>query len=87
MARDRPGDLLAGVGAILRVARLGNTASVAISVLMAFPAKEIRVPVVLLFANDDAVTYRVVLERWKAGTTDPTVKKAIAAQLKPQAVR
>ena len=42
---------------------------------------------VLLFANDDAVTYRVVLERWKAGTTDPTVKKAIAAQLKPQAVR
>ena len=86
MARDRPGDLLAGVGAILRVARLGDAASVARSVLMAFPAKEIRAPVVLMFANDDAVMYRAVLERWKVGTTDPTVKKAIVAQLNPQAV-
>ena len=86
MARDRPGDLLSGVGAILRVARHADAASVATSALMAIPAKEIKVPVVLLFTNDDAVTYRAVLERWKAGTTESRVKKAIAARLKPQAV-
>ena len=87
MARDRPGDLLSGVGAILRVARLADAASVARSALMAIPVKEIKAPVVLLFAKDDAVTYRAVLERWEAGTTDLTVKRAVAAQLKPQAVR
>ena len=86
MARDRPGDLLSGVGAILRVARLADAATVARSALMAFPAKEIKAPVVLLFAKNDAVTYRAVLERWKAGTTDSTVKRAVAAQLKSQVV-
>ena len=86
MARDRPGDLLSGVGAILRVARLADAATVARSALMAIPVKEIKAPVVLLFANDDAVTYRAVLERWEAGTTESRVKKAVAAQLKPQAV-
>ena len=54
--------------------------------LMAIPVKEVKAPVVLLFANDDAVTYRAVLERWQAGTTESRVKKAVAAQLKPRAV-
>ena len=86
MARDRPGDLLSGVGAILRVARLADAAPVARSALMAIPVKEIKAPVVLLFANDDAVTYRAVLERWEAGPTESRVKKAVAAQLKPRAM-
>ena len=87
MARDRPGDLLSGVAAILRVARLSDAASVAKSVLMAIPAKEIKVPTVLLFGDDDAVTYRAVLERWEAGTTESRIKNAVATQLKPRAVR
>ena len=86
MARDRPGDLLSGVGAILRVASLVNAASVATSALMAIPAKEIKAPVVLLFSKDDVVRYRAVLARWEAGATESTVKKAVAAQLKAQAV-
>ena len=85
MARDRPGDLLSGVGAILRVARLADAASVAESALMAIPAREIKAPVVLLFAADDAVRYRAVLERWEAGTTESRVKKAVAVQLNPRA--
>ncbi len=84
MARDRPGDL-AGVGAILRVARLADAASVAATALMAIPAKEIKAPVVLLFANNDALTYRTVLERWRDGTTESSVKNAVAAQLNPRA--
>ena len=87
MARDRPGDLLSGVGAILRVARLADAAVVATSALMAIPAKEIKAPVVLLFGYDDAVTYRDVLERWRDGTTDSRVKKAVAAQFNPRAAR
>ena len=85
MARDRPGNLVSGVGAILRVARLADAPMVAKSSLMAIPAKEIKAPVVLLFADNDAVTYRAVLERWKAGTTESRVKKAVAAQLNPRA--
>ena len=85
MARDRPGDLLSGVAAVLRVARLGDAASVAESALMAIPAREIKAPVVLLFAGGDAVTYRTVLERWKARTTESSVKRAVAGQLKPRA--
>ena len=42
MVRDRPGDLLAGVAAILRVARLADAAAVATSALMVIPAAEIR---------------------------------------------
>ena len=84
MARDRPGDLLSGIGAILRVARLAEGTAAANNALMAIPAKEIRPPVVLLFANDDVVTYRDVLERWRARTTKATVKRAVAAQLNPQ---
>ena len=87
MARDRPGDLLSGVGAILRVARLADAMSVAASALMAIPAKEIKAPVVLLFGNDDAVTYQGVLERWRDGTTESSVKRAVAAQLNPRVVR
>ena len=87
MARDRPGDLLSGVGAILRVARLADAASVATSALMAIPAKEIKAPVVLLFGSNDAATYRGVLERWRDGTTESRVKKAVAVQLNPQAAR
>ena len=82
MARDRPGDLLSGVGAILRVAKLAEAASVAESALMAIPARDIKASVVLLFAADDAVRYRAVLERWRAGTSEPVVKKAVATQLK-----
>ena len=87
MARDRPGDLLSGVGAILRIARLADAAPVATRALMAIPAKEIKAPVVLLFGNDDAVTYRDVLGRWRDGTTESRVKKAVAAQLNPRAAR
>ncbi len=86
MARDRPGDLLAGVTGILRVAELADAASAATTVLMAIPATEIKAPVVLLFADEDAVTYRAVLERWKSGTTESRVKRAITTQLKPKAV-
>ena len=86
MARDRPGDLLAGVAGILRVAKLADAASAATTVLMAIPAPEIKAPVVLLFADEDAVTYRAVLERWKSGTTESRVKRAVTTQLKPKAV-
>ncbi len=82
MARDRPGDLLSGVAAILRVASLADAAPLAESALLAIPASEIKVPVVLLFAGDGAVTYRTVLERWKARTTEASVKRAINAELK-----
>ena len=85
MARDRPGDLLSGVGAILRVARLADAASVAEGALMTIPAREVKAPVILLFAGGDVVKYRAVLERWKARTTESSVKKAVAAQLKPRA--
>ena len=84
MARDRPGDLLSGVTAILRVARLADATSVAEDALMTIPAKEIKAPVILLFAGDNAVKYRAVLERWKARTTEPSVKKAVATQLNPR---
>ena len=86
MARDRPSDLLSGVQAILRVAKLSDAASVAKSAFMAIPAREIKAPVVLLFANDDADTYRAVLERWRDGTNEPTIKRAVGAQLKRRAV-
>lgn len=85
MARDRPGDLLAGVAAILRVARLADAASVATTALAAIPVAEIKVPVVLLFASDDAVTYQTVLERWRSRTTESSVKKAVETQLNPEA--
>ena len=81
MARDRPGDLLSGVGAILRVARLADAALGATSALMAIPAKEIKAPVVLLFGRNDAATYRGVLERWRDGTTESSVKRAVTGQL------
>ena len=85
MARDRPGDLLSGVGAILRVAKLADADSVAERALRAIPPKEIKAPVILLFAHDDAVTYRTVLKSWRTGSTESRVKKAIAAQLNPRA--
>ena len=87
MARDRPRVLLSGVEAILRVARLANATSVAQSALMAIPATEIKAPVVLLFAAADAVAYRPVLERWKTGTTDAAVKRAVTTQLKQRPAR
>ena len=87
MARDRPGDLLSGVEAILRIARLADAAPVATTALMAIPAKEIKAPVVLLFGNHDAVTYRDVLNHWRDGTAEPRVKKAVTEQLNPQAAR
>ena len=82
MARDRSGDLLSGVAAILRVAKLADAAPLAESALLGIPASEIKAPVVLLFSGDGAFTFRTVLERWKAGTNEPTVKKAIAAEFK-----
>ena len=86
MARDRPSDLLIGVGAILRLGRLGDGVSVAKGVLMALPTGQIKVPTVLLFTKGDAVTYRGVLERWKARTDDQTVRRAITVQLKQEGV-
>lgn len=86
ISRDRPGDLLAGVEAILRVARLGDAASVAKSVLMALSAREIKAPVILLFGNDDAETYRDVLHRWQSRATDPRVKRAVDTQRNSPAV-
>ena len=84
MARDRPGDLLSGVTAILRVARLADAVSVAEDTLMTIPTSDIKAPVILLFTGDDAVKYRAVLERWKTRTTEPRVKKAVATQLNPR---
>ena len=81
MARDRPSDLLPGVAGILRVAKVADATSVATTALMAIPAKEIKAPVVLLFGNGDAVTYRDVLERWRTATTDLRVKRAVGVQL------
>ena len=82
MARDRPNDLLAGVEAILRVARLCDGAPYAKKMLLAIPAKEIKVPVVLLFTETDAETYKDVLLQWKTRTTESTVKNAVNSQLK-----
>ena len=82
MARDRPGDLVTSVGAILRVARLAGVASVAERALMAIPAKDVKPPVVLLFVDDDAALYRSVLEHWEAGSTEKRVKRAVANHLK-----
>lgn len=81
MARDRPGDLVTGVSAILRLAKLADSTSVAERALIAIPAREIRVPVVLLFSGADASKYRAALDRWRAGTTVPEVRKAVDAQL------
>lgn len=86
MARDRPRDLIAGVAGILRVARIADAAPVAMTALESIPVKEIKAPVVLLFAGNDAITYRDLLQAWGAGTTDQRVTKAVAVQLKPQAV-
>ncbi len=86
MAMDRPGDLLTGVAGILRVAKLADAASAATTVLMAIPATEINAPVVLLFASQDTVTYRAVLERWESGTTESSVKRAVATQLEQKAM-
>lgn len=87
MARDRPSDLLAGVEAILRVARLHNAVSHANRALMTIPAKEVKAPIVLLFAKGDAVTYREVLLHWKTRTVDQTVKRAIDSQFRQRVVR
>ncbi len=81
MARDRPGDLVTGVSAILRLAKLADSTSVAERALIAIPAREIRVPVILLFSGADASKYRAALDRWRAGTTVPEVRKAVDAQL------
>ena len=86
MARDRRGNLLSGVEGILRVARLADAAKVATSALMAIPANDVRVPVVLLFTKDDVVTYRTVLGHWKDNTTEANVKRAVVTQLKPRVV-
>ena len=82
MARDRPGDVLSGVGAILRVARLADAVSVAKNALLTIPASEIKVPVILIFNQDDSITYRDVLERWQSGTTEASVKRAVTSQIK-----
>ncbi len=81
MARDRPGDLISSVDAILRVARLTDATQTAASALLTIPAQEIRAPVVLLFDQRDAATYRAVLESWNAKTAESTVNRAIAQQL------
>ena len=86
MARDRPSDLIAGVAGIVRVARVADAASAALTALKTIPVKEIKAPVVLLFAGHDAVTYRDLLQAWRVGTTDQRVKRAIAGQLEPRAV-
>ena len=62
MARDRPSDLIAGVAGVLRVARVANAAPVALAALRTIPVKEIKAPVVLLFAGHDAVTYQDLLQ-------------------------
>ena len=86
MARDRPSDLIAGVAGVLRVARVANAAPVALAALRTIPVKEIKAPVVLLFAGHDAVTYQDLLQAWGAGTTDQRVAKTVVVQLKSQAV-
>ena len=86
MARDRPSDLIAGVAGILRVAKVADAAPVALTALNTIPRKEIKAPVVLLFAGSDAVTYEDLLQAWRVGTNDQRVAKAVAVQLKSQAV-
>ena len=86
MARDRPSDLIAGVAGILRVGRVANAAPVALAALKTIPVREIKAPVVLLFADQDAVTYKDLLQAWRNGTDDQRVARAVAVQLKSQAV-
>ncbi len=81
MARDRPSDLIAGVGGIVRVARVAAAAPVALAALKTIPVKEVKAPVVLLFTGQDAVTYQDVLRAWADGTDDQRVAKAVAVQL------
>lgn len=81
ITRDRPGNLRVGVDAILRVARIANAETVAKDALMAIPVKGIKVPVVLLFSNAEAVKYQNVLKRWRDKTNDPNVKRAVDAQI------
>ena len=68
------------------MARVANAAPVALAALRTIPVKEIKAPVVLLFAGHDAVTYRDLLQAWGAGTTDQRVAKTVVVQLKSQAV-
>ena len=86
MARDRPSDLIAGVAGIVRVARAADATSAALTALKTIPVKEIKAPVVLLFAGQEAVIYRDLLQAWGAGTTDRRVERAIAGQLNPRVV-
>jgi hypothetical protein len=80
MARDRPADLLSGVGGILRVAKHAGVEASAKRALRSIPAKDIKAPVVLLFSADLASTYSDELGRWSETSADPTLKTAIAAQ-------
>jgi hypothetical protein len=84
IGRDRPAELGRAVGAILRVATLTTDTATAMSVLQLISAKDVRAPVVLLFGEQHALTYRVVLERWAAGTAEQPVKNAVSNALKPK---
>ena len=85
MGRDRPSELGRAVGAILRVATLTRDTATATTALQMVPAKDVKAPVVLLFAAEHAVTYRAVLERWAAGTAEQSVKNAVNNLLNPKA--
>ncbi|MEZ5378922.1 MAG: P-loop NTPase fold protein [Acidimicrobiales bacterium] len=80
MARDRPADLISGVGGILRVARLSKLEERAKRALLSVPAKDVKAPVVLLFGHEDAKTYGDVLQHWSDGSTEDSVKTAVGAQ-------
>ena len=84
MGRDRPVELGRAVVAILRVATLKGDSATATTVLQTIPSKDVKAPVVLLFGQEHVQTYRAVLERWAAGTTDRHVKNAVSNALKPK---
>lgn len=84
MGRDRPTELGRAVGAILRVATLTNDTATATTALQMIPPRDVRALVVLLFSDAQVVTYRAVLERWSAGSSDDPVKRAVAARLIPK---
>lgn len=81
MARDRPADLLSGVGGILRVATNAGVKEPAKRALKSIPSKDVKPPVVLLFGPEDAITYRDVLEHWAEVSGNPAVAAAVTTQL------
>jgi len=85
MGRDRPGVLMAAVGAILRISKIADISATAENALRSIPSKDIKPPLVLLFGHEDVIVFKDVLDRWAEGTDSEPVRRAIAGKLKSKA--